>query len=83
MAASSSPLVAWCKATLEGGLSVPIKPMCVDVSLLDSHSNPVRTWSFTNAYPIRWEVDTFNSTKNDVALETIELAYQYVERNDR
>ncbi|HUB90427.1 MAG TPA: phage tail protein [Dyella sp.] len=82
VAPDSSPLVGWCKRTLEDGLSVQIELATVDVKLLDEKSNPLRGWSFTNAYPVRWEIDTFNSTKNEVALETIELAYQTVTRKD-
>lgn len=76
----TSPLVVWCKVTLEGGLSIPIVPVPLLVSLLDASSLPLRSWLFSNAYPVRWEIDAFNSTKNEVALETIELAYQYVQR---
>lgn len=80
VAAHKSPLVLWCKATLEGGLSMPIAPVPLLVSLLDASSLPLRSWSVSNAYPVRWDVDAFNSTKNEVALETIELAYQYIQR---
>jgi phage tail-like protein len=80
VAGVTSPLVVWCKATLEGGLSVPILPVPLLISLLDASSLPVRSWLFSNAYPVRWETDAFNSTKNEVALETIELAYQYAQR---
>lgn len=80
VAGLTSPLVIWCKATLEGGLSVPILPVPLLISLLDASSLPVRSWLFSNAYPVRWETDAFNSTKNEVALETIELAYQYAQR---
>ena len=80
IAPTGSPLVGWCRRTLEGGLSVQIELKTVGVKLLDEKANPLRGWSFTNAYPVRWEIDTFNSTKNEVALETIELAYQTVTR---
>jgi phage tail-like protein len=80
VAALTSPLVVWCKATLEGGLSIPIVPAPLLVNLLDGSALPVRSWLFNNAYPVRWDIDAFNSTKNEVALETIELAYQYMQR---
>lgn len=83
VAPESSPLVGWCKSTLEEGLSVAIELATVEVKLLDEKANPLRGWSFTNAYPVRWEIDAFNSTKNEVALETIELAYQTVVRKDK
>jgi len=76
----SSGLVKWCQSTLEGDMSEPITLSTVNVWLLDEKANALRGWSFTNAFPVRWEIDTFNSTKNEVALETIELAFQTVTR---
>ena len=72
-----SPLLIWCKDVLEGGLSKPIKPDLVHVSLLDETSSPIRKWSFANAYPVHWEVDPFNSTNGEVSIETIEMSYSY------
>lgn len=82
IAPTDSPLVGWCQRTLENGMSVKIELSSVEVKLLDAKNNPLRGWSFTNAYPVRWEIDAFNSTKNEVALETIELAFQTVTRKD-
>jgi phage tail-like protein len=45
------------------------------VSLLDESGLPLRVWTFENAYPVQWEVDPFNSTKNEVALEKVTLCY--------
>lgn len=81
VAPMGSPLVGWCKRTLELGLSEPIKPALVVVRLLDADAKPLRAWTFANAYPVRWEIDSFNSTKNEVVLETIELAYQFMTRS--
>jgi len=80
IAARTSPLVAWCKTTLEGGLSQPIEPKLVHVFLLDELSLPVRAWSFENAYPVKWEVEGFQSMKNEVAVEKIELSYAFSKR---
>ncbi|RUL79028.1 phage tail protein [Dyella choica] len=82
VASKESALVGWCQRTLGGGLSVQIQLATLEVKLLDEKANPLRGWSFSNVYPVRWEIDTFNSTKNEVALETIELAYQTVTRQD-
>jgi len=70
-----SPLVVWCKSVLEYGST--IKPTQVMVHLLNENGDPVRAWSFANAYPVKWEIDDFRSTKNDVAIETIILSYTY------
>jgi phage tail-like protein len=80
IARRDSPLVRWCKSVLEGGLSKPIQPQQVLVFLLNEAGQPLRRWDIYNAYPVRWEVETFQSTKNEVALEKIELCYTYSER---
>lgn len=80
IAGLASPLVLWCKSVLESGLAVPIMPMPIMVYLLDEEHNPIRGWSFANAYPVNWEIDGFNSTKNEVAIEKIELSYNYANR---
>ena len=76
----SSPFVIWCQEVFEGGFVLPIQTMGLTVSLLDSSGAPARSWSFVNAYPISWEVEDFNSEKNEVAIEKIELKYNYFER---
>lgn len=72
-----SPLTQWCKAVLEGGMSIPIVPNTLRITLLAVRNQqfvPARSWSLLNAYPIGWSVDAFNSTRNEVVIESIELA---------
>ena len=80
IAKSTSPLVVWCRSVFEGGFSAPIVPMAMMVYLMNENKEPIRAWSFANAYPVNWEVETFNSTKNEVAIEKIELNYNYSNR---
>ena len=75
-----SPLIKWCKSIFDGEFNTPIVPMNIQVSLLNENKDPIRSWSFVNAYPVSWEVESFNSTKNEVAIEKIELIYNYSER---
>lgn len=72
-----SPLAIWCKSVLELGFALPVVAMPVTVFLMNEASIPIRGWLFGNAYPVKWEVDGFNSTKNEVAIEKIELSYNY------
>lgn len=76
----SSPLVIWCKSVLELGYLAPVAPMPVLVFLQNEKRLPSRAWFFANAYPVNWKVDPFNSTKNEVAIEEIELSYNYTFR---
>ena len=80
IAEMKSPLVEWCRAVFEGDFSEPIAPMSVVVYLMNENKVPIRGWSFANAYPVNWEVESFNSTKNEVAIEKIELNYNYSNR---
>jgi phage tail-like protein len=73
VAAKDSGLVKWCKAVLEGGLALRIKPQQLDVVLLDAAGEPLRSWSFDNAYPLKWSVSELRADRNALALETLEL----------
>ena len=44
------------------------------VTLHDSAKNPVITWSFTNAWPVRYESPVLNGKVSALAIETLELA---------
>ncbi len=80
IAKMTSPLVIWCRSVMEAGFMTKILPMPMIVYLMNENKTPVRAWSFANAYPVKWEVDSFNSTKNEVAIEKIELSYNYSNR---
>ncbi len=80
VASKDSPLIAWCEEVLEGSFIEQVKPMTLEVSLMDEEGEPTRVWSFANAFPVNWEVEGFNSTKNEIAIEKIELSYNYFDR---
>jgi phage tail-like protein len=79
VASTNSPLVLWCKSIFENELSI-FEPMEIMVSLIDENKEPKRAWSFSNAFPVSWEVEAFNSSKNEVAIEKIELSYNFLTR---
>jgi len=76
----ASGLVLWCKSTIEGDFAEPITPKDMTVSLLNEMRVPVAVWSVGNAYPLKWSVGGFDAMKNELAVETIELAYHALER---
>jgi len=71
----TSPLVIWCKSIMDGELNVPICSMPIIVYLMNEMQMPIRGWAFTNAYPVKWDVESFESMKNEVAIESIEFEY--------
>jgi len=80
IAPQGSALVKWCRSVLDQGFPSAIAPSLVTVYLLDAFGAPARGWAFSNAYPVKWQIDNFSSTKNDVAIETITLNYTYANR---
>lgn len=79
---AESPLVEWVQATLDAGLSLPIKTKNLSVVLLNENSQPSMQWNFNKAYPVKWAVTDLKSQDNSLLIETIELAYQYYELED-
>lgn len=80
IAKMSSPLVKWCSEIFSGDFSRPIVPTDLMVYLMNENQEHIRAWSFVNAFPVSWSVESFNSTKNEVAIEKIELKYNSMSR---
>jgi hypothetical protein len=74
------PLAQWCKKTLEGDFMTMIELQIVIVKLTGANGQVLRVWQFNDAYPVKWSVDPFGSSKNEVAVEKISLAYSYSQR---
>ncbi|HET9184004.1 MAG TPA: phage tail protein [Candidatus Angelobacter sp.] len=72
---ANSELAQWCKSTLESDFGQRLKTRNIDVSLLDKKGNPLLVWSFTAAWPVKWNVAGLDATKNELALETLEFCY--------
>jgi phage tail-like protein len=75
-----SVLAEWVGQTVGSGLSLPILPQNLLVSLLNEEGNPIIVWGFSNAWPVRWQVSPLSSTENKILMETLELSYNYFER---
>ncbi|MEW6346955.1 MAG: phage tail protein [Pseudomonadota bacterium] len=80
MVTASSSLATWCRRILESDLSGQITPRSVQLSLLDHNANPLMTWNFVNAWPVKWSVASFNAQENKLAMETLEFSYNYFTR---
>lgn len=72
-----SQLVNWCSSCIDQGLAVNIQPNDVMLSLLDAQGNVCMQWTFYNAFPVKYSVSDLKSQDNNIAIESIELAYTY------
>lgn len=50
------------------------------IVMLDRKGEEVVRWNFMRAWPTKWDGPDFNAEGNDVAIETLELAHEGVER---
>lgn len=55
-----------------------IKREIVTIQLLDESGKPAMTWTLNNAWPVKISGTDFKSDANEVAVETLELAYEHM-----
>jgi phage tail-like protein len=73
-----SLLSKWCLAQLGDGLRKSIVPKDVILTLYEGRKGqPLMTWNFKNAYPIKWGVSDMDASKSAFVVETLVLTYNY------
>jgi phage tail-like protein len=50
----------------------------ISLTMLNQAGDTIRTWSFVNAYPIKWTGPNFNAAQSALAVEAIEIAHEGV-----
>ena len=74
-----SKLAKWCFAIFGSAGNGTVDTKVVTVQLTNSQMKPMMTWTFHDAYPIKWDVSSFNAEKNDLVIENITLTYTHFE----
>ena len=46
------------------------------ITMFDRQGTRVAAWTFSNGFPVKWEGPDFDASKNEVAIETIEIAHE-------
>lgn len=75
---TNSGLIKWFEDAVQ---NFNFKPITVQVSLMNEKIEPLVNWKFVNAYPVKWEISSLDSSKNEVVVDSIEIAYQYFTRS--
>jgi phage tail-like protein len=73
---SDTELYDWHRQTVLGN----VQRRNGSVIVLDRQGNEVARWNFVNAWPTKYNVPDFNATGKEVAVETLELVHEGVER---
>jgi phage tail-like protein len=50
------------------------------IILMDDEGNDAAEWDFVGAWPTKWTGPSFNATANEVAIDTLELTHEGLER---
>jgi phage tail-like protein len=74
-------LIKWVKDSIDGDFSKAFITKQIMISLLNSKAEPINSWTFNNALPVKLEVSGFDSEKSQVAIESIEFSYTNVIRS--
>ena len=69
-------LYRWHRDTVRGN----VQRRNGSIVLLDRRGQEVARWNFFNAWPAKWDGPDLNAEGNDVAIETLELAHEGIER---
>jgi phage tail-like protein len=70
----NTDLIKWCR---EAVLDFNIVPTDVTVILLNEKHEPLQTWNVVHAWPVKWQVTDLNAEESKIAVESIELTYNY------
>lgn len=73
----SNQLQAWIESTAQG----IVNRKNGVIILLDDERKPVVRWKFFNAFPRKWEGPVFDAKGTDVAIETLTLCCERLERD--
>lgn len=70
---SNGMLLDWYLDVLNGKIKDATRQ--VTVTMYDVSLQPLLTWTFRNAYPVKWSGPTLKTSENAVAIEAIEFVH--------
>ncbi|MEO8938431.1 MAG: phage tail protein [Burkholderiaceae bacterium] len=68
----------WRKQVMDGKIKDARKNG--SIILMDDEGNDKVRWEFVDAWPTKWTGPTFNATGNEVAIDTLELVHEGLDR---
>jgi phage tail-like protein len=74
---TDSEIIGWVRDAVE---NFRFEPTDMTVTLLDEEHNPLQTWKFTRAYPVKWSVSDLKGQENGLVIESLEMSYQMMRK---
>ena len=75
LSATPPDIVEWARKAVE---EFVFEPRTLVLSIINYEGKPVKTWNFQKAYPVKLSLSDLSSTKNEIVIETLEIAYKKV-----
>ena len=72
---SDSSFLAWCEKSISGNFDEKLVAKTIIVNLLDASGEPLVSWQFNNAFPVRIKVNDLDGENQAVLVEEIGIAY--------
>ncbi len=72
----SDEMYQWRKSVINGS----VERKNGSVVLMNDVGEEVTRWNFVNAWPTKWEGPSFNATADEVAVETLTLAHEGIDK---
>jgi len=66
----------WWKKAMDG----KVERMDGSIVLMDDAGEEQARWNFVAGWPTKWTGPSFNATSNEVAIETLEIAHEGIEK---
>jgi len=77
IATDGKALWDWIEGVVKASNRGQLTTHTVTLTLYDvSGQNPMRTWVFHDAYPVKWSAVPFSAEQSVIAIETLTLAHQ-------
>lgn len=80
LAPRNSGFYIWCKRNLENTGSFKIITHLLLVCLLNEKNETLSSWTFENAYPVKWTLGNLDAMKNEILIENITFKYSSMKR---
>ncbi len=74
-----SELLKWIKDVLINGFPKSIKTQDIVIQLMNDQNEPIIIWTLHDAFPVKWDVNGFNSMENKLVVESVTLNYSNFE----
>ena len=71
---TDSSLIKWCLSTFQ---NLEVRPVDLEIKLLNEKHEPLMTWAVKQAWPKKWAVEDLNAMESKILIESLELRYQF------